>query len=467
MAANALPVQRLREFLRKLPSGARTLLITELERAVLRGDEVPGGDMLLQEVRAAVRDSGERSPRIGNPARTFFRPAEPFLTDAGPERKLPGRIARCTLEPVWNWIARDLVPAETRLYCEEIGRALVATDTPPASVAYPFQALVAERMRAALATADSDDKARRKMSGQIGTPNALGVLRDLVTILCRRSELELIESRLPGHIRDLSDGPLENVKALLDSSLCVQHGLQPYALTMVMNRLAAPWQLIRLAVKAADSDAAARIAATPYAVAVTITLADIELMVEELKADLKLGAPLAVASLLKCIHDAARGVRTELDLPAESPWGRQLAAIRSEISNLLKTEIESVPGRVRRLLRPRTASDGARNLDAGEVAETEAMIEFVGVCRNYAGELAISEMTLRTFQDLQQYLDNGTQALLDGLRGAAEADRPLRKAQVDAAIRFCGKAFGRDYASLLAKAAETAVNAERKVAAKI
>jgi hypothetical protein len=173
-----------------------------------------------------------------------------------------------------------------------------------------------------------------------------------------------------------------------------------------------------------------------------------------------------VASLLKCIHDAARGVRTELDLPADSPWGRQLAAMRSEISDLLKTEIESVPGRVRRLLRPRTPSDGARSLDAGEVAETEAMIEFVGVCRNYAGELAISEMTLRTFQDLQQYLDTGTRALLDGLRGAGDADRPFRKAQVDAAIRFCGKAFGRDYASLLAKAAETAVNAERKVAAR-
>jgi hypothetical protein len=252
MAAGALPVERLREFLRQLPSGARTLLISELERAVLRGDEIPGGDMLLQEVRAAVRDSGERSPRIGNPARTFFRPVEPFLADASPERKLPGRISRSALEPMWNWIARDLVPAETRLYCEEIGRALVVAAVPPDSIAYPFQALVAERMRAALATADSDDKARRKMSGQIGTPNALGDLRDLLAILSSRNELELIESRLPGHIRNLSDGPLENVKALLDSSICAQHGLQPYALIMVVNRLAAPWQLIRLAVKAAD-----------------------------------------------------------------------------------------------------------------------------------------------------------------------------------------------------------------------
>ena len=45
---------------------------------------------------------------------------------------------------------------------------------------------------------------------------------------------------------------------------------------MVMSRLAAPWQLIRLATKAAGSDAAARIAETPYAVTVDIVLAEIE-----------------------------------------------------------------------------------------------------------------------------------------------------------------------------------------------
>ena len=105
-------------------------------------------------------------------------------------------------------------------------------------------------------------------------------------------------------------------------------------------------------------------------------------------------------------------------------------------------------------------------LNADEVSETEAMIEFVGACRNFARELATSEVTLRTFQEIQQYLDTGTRALLDALRAAGDHDRPFRKSQMDAAIRFCGKAFGQDYAALLVKAAETADNAERRVAAK-
>ena len=37
------------------------------------------------------------------------------------------------------------------------------------------------------------------------------------------------------------------------------------------------------------------------------------------------------------------------------------------------------------------------------------------------------------------------------------ADRPFRQSQAEAAIRFCRTVFGADYAGLLAKAAEIAV----------
>jgi hypothetical protein len=45
-----------------------------------------------------------------------------------------------------------------------------------------------------------------------------------------------------------------------------------------------------------------RIAGTPYAVALTMTPADIARSVEELKVDLKAGRNLAVTALLKCIR---------------------------------------------------------------------------------------------------------------------------------------------------------------------
>ena len=46
----------------------------------------------------------------------------------------------------------------------------------------------------------------------------------------------------------------------------------PFALALVATRLKTPWQLIRLATKAAPSKNAADIAATPYAIAVSMVL---------------------------------------------------------------------------------------------------------------------------------------------------------------------------------------------------
>src|SRR5580704_6507278 len=165
--------------------------------------------------------------------------------------------------------------------------------------------------------------------------------------------------------------------------------------------------------------------------------------------------------MLKELHDAARGLRTEIELSVDSAWSRQLAAIRSDISNLLKPEIDATPGQVRRLLRPRPAKEIApRSLvDAIDVDEVEARVEFVSACRNYAGELALSEVTLRAYSELTQYLETGTKVLLDTLRHAGDADRPFRQSQVEAAIRLCRLLFGAEYAELLTKAADVSAHA--------
>ena len=69
-------------------------------------------------------------------------------------------------------------------------------------------------------------------------------------------------------------------------------------------------------------------------------------------------------------------------------------------------------------------------------AEIEALVEFVGACRLFAGELAINEMTQRTLAELQQYLDSGMRALLDGVRGAKPADKTALAALMVALSRF-------------------------------
>jgi hypothetical protein len=462
-------VERLRGFLRELKPGARALLIAELERSLLRGDDINGTEFILAELRRSFRETGLKATRVGDAARLFFQPLEPFLVDDAPDHQHRGRVTRTALDPIWRWISNSLMTEEARTFSDQVERALLNNDGAKAEQLTPgFQDRAVEHIQEALAAVAGDDKARRRLGTQIGTSRAHDDLRAVLGVLMARDGIADLASKLPGHIRTLAGPQLENVKALLDQHASAKSDLFLFALVLVMSRLAAPWQLIRLAKKAAGSTAAARIAETPYALTVTIVLDEVERIVDELAADLKSGRGIAVIALLKDVHDAVRGLRSELDLLGDSAWGRQLAAIRTDISRVLTAEIELVPGRVRRLIRPRSAKEtgGAAGLDPDEISETESLVSFVAACRNYASELAINEVTQRAFNELQQQLDTGTRNLLDGLRGLSEKERPFRQSQVQAAVRLCAPVLGQEYASLLAKAAEVASHeGERKAKA--
>jgi hypothetical protein len=474
MTSDGQSIERLRDYLRALKPEARALLIHELERDLLRDGENTGNELVLQELRRTIRAEHQPVQRIGDAARLFFVPVEPFLIDARADHKRVGRIARVSLEPIWAWLGRDLIPAEAKALAEDINRALLADDQTKADqLVSALHDRAVLRMKEAVAGVGGDDKANRRLGIQVGTPRAMDDVNTMIAVLSMRQRLAAVAQRLPNLIRSFERDQADSMKSLLDSmagqaspdGAGTREDFYLYSLVLLAERLAAPWQLIRIAACAADSDAIARIAETPYAAAVTIVLAELESIVSDLRAELKGGRP--VTSMLKAIHDAARGLRSEIDLSVDSAWSRRVAAIRSEVSGLLKQEIESTIGAVRRLLRPRPAKDipPGSVLDASEISEAAARVEFVDACRHYAGELAVNEITTRCYSDLTAYLETGTKVLLDSLRIAGDADLPFRQSQMEAAIRFCRIVFGGEYAGLLAKAAEVAAQtmpAERK-----
>ncbi len=290
--------------------------------------------------------------------RLFFVLFEPYLVNDAPTRKHRGRISRACLDPIWTWITRDLMAREAKTYTDQVQLLLAANEKNGAEqVARAFQDLAEQRVRECLGSLRGDDRALRKVAGQIGMPHAIEEIREFAAILRVRDALGVIGSRLPPTISNLADEQLENVKALLDSPIGRHRDVFIYALLLVMSRLGSPWQLIRLAIHTAASDVAARIAETPFAVAVDVVLTDLDRMIGKLRNSLKARRGEEVANLLKDIHDAARALHTEIDLSVDSAWGRQLAASRAMVAELLEAEIENLPGQVLRLLRPRPAKE--------------------------------------------------------------------------------------------------------------
>jgi hypothetical protein len=458
------PIERLRDYLAQLPPQSQALLMRQFERAVERGEEVVIANLVLEQLRKIVRgaEEDEARPRTDDPARLTFRPLEPFLAEGNfPVR--PGQIRRASLLPVWQWLGRDGAPEQVREFEAELAKARDTGNSSLIEVATRKFQLAAAQAIVKTATPVPGEDQQRSLA-RVGPPNVVDDLLSIGSVLRAREALETLGGRLPRQLRALGDPQIAAVTSALNVPSLQTPQLLPFALSLIMQRLAAPWQIIRLAIKMAASDDEIRVAATPYGIAVTIALHDLSYLAACLRTDIRRGHFDNVSAQLKALHDGVRGLRTELDLRNDSSWGRQLASIRADISNSLQSEIDSVPGRVRRILRQRADKDisvGAK-IDASEVEETAALIDFVAVCRTYASELAINEVTLRTYSDLQHYVEQSTEGLVQSLRGGDSKGRAYRQMQAKAAIRFCEVLFGQDYASLMNRAAENAVTGERK-----
>lgn len=456
-------IERLTDYLAQLPPQAQALLMREFERALERGQDTAVATLVLDQLRKIVRktEADEAAPpRTDDLSRLLFQVLEPFLVEAGAPIRV-GQVRRSSLAPIWQWLGRDGAPDKLK----ELEAALART---PADSAGQVEAL-ASKLQAVAADAifeltgpGGGDKSRAL--ARVGPPNVIEDLYSTGAVLAVRDAIATLNEKLPRSLRAFGDAQIASVTAALNIPVLQTPQMLPFALSIVVQRMTAPWQIIRLAIKIAASDDEIRVAATPYGVAVTIALHDLSCVAAILRMDIKRGHFDNVAANLKTLHDGVRGLRTELDLRNDSAWGKQLTSIRADISNALQSEIDSVPGRVRRILRQRAEKDippGAR-IDSTEVEETVALIDFVATCRNYASELAINEVTLRTYSDLQQYVERSTEQLVQSLRGADHKVRTYRQQQVQAAIRFCQVLFGDDYASLMSRAAENAATGERK-----
>ncbi|MDB5566295.1 MAG: hypothetical protein JWP84_2861 [Tardiphaga sp.] len=444
-------IDRLREYLAQLPPKSQALLMREYERAIERGEDVKVANFVLELLRGVVRGSEDAvRPRVEDPTRLIFKSIEPFLVEGvGPVR--PGQIRRASLLPIWQWLERDAPDAvrdfETAVAAEpgaaEVERAV-----------RKFQQAAAE-----LITKVTTPGPGGRGTARIGPPHAVEDLPAIGAVLKVREPLDAFAGKLPSVLRTFGESQIASVNSSLNVPSLVTPQVLPFALSLVMQRLAAPWQIIRLAVKIAASDDEIRVAATSYGIAVTMALADLTRVAAHLRTDIKRGKFDSVPEHLKVAHDGVRGLRTELDMRNDSAWGRQMAAIRVEISSTLQSEIESVPGRVRRLQRQRADNESSptAHIDPADVEETAALIDFVAVCRTYASELAINEVTLRTYSDLQQYVEKSTEALVQSLRAGDARVRAYRQMQARAAIRFCQQLFGQEYAALMDRAAESAM----------
>ena len=123
---------------------------------------------------------------------------------------------------------------------------------------------------------------------------------------------------------------------------------------MVAKRLKTPWQLIRLATKAARSKRAADVAATHYGITVAMVLDLLEERRLALRIALKHNRVLIAREILVEIYDTEYALQVRIDEFEESEWGTRLRTIMEAIATLVEAEVNRFPDEVGHVLESRS-----------------------------------------------------------------------------------------------------------------
>jgi len=342
---------RIHEFLQRLTPLTRNCLLTELERLEMCEGELPGSAEILAKLRAEFRKDGSTQNRVGNPSRYFFAPLELVLVDGAPEHGNSGQIQRGSLAAIWEWITRDLLPTMARDYIKKIDELTAASNEREArQVAATFQIKVVKSLEGRLSSPDGAEQTRKKLAAYTASRAAYGDLTKMLSVLRARDALAKFNDALPAAIQKFDDARVAKITALLNAFRKTHAEEIPFALALVAKRLKAHWQLIRLATKAAASKNAADIAATPYAIAVSMVLDRLEDRRSALRIALKNNRVLVSRELLTEIYDTEYALQVRIDLLDQSDWGVRLDSLMTSIATLVEAEVKRFPDNVGHVL---------------------------------------------------------------------------------------------------------------------
>lgn len=336
--------ERVRQYLRQITPQARRNLLAEIERMQMYGETMPGSDVLLIELRAEFRGSGESHDRLGNPSRHFFQPIEALFVNRPSERTNAGQISRGSLSAIWEWISNDLLRTMARDYSEKVREALVKSNAPKArAIATDFQTKVMKSLQGTLGSDEGVTRAREGLAKYTSSHAAIGDLRKVMSALQVRDALDKFTRALPPKIDEFHGKPLANVRGFLDAFAAQHAEAVPFALTIVMKHLKARWQLIRLATSTAQGRGAAVVATSRFALAVPMVLDHLDDARMALKQAMRSDRLQVAKDNLADIYEIEAALHDEINQLETSEWGQRLDSLMAQVAADLESEFHRLP----------------------------------------------------------------------------------------------------------------------------
>jgi hypothetical protein len=236
-------------------------------------------------------------------------------------------------------------------------KLLIAANKPrdAQQAAATFQTKVTKSLEGNLRSPEGAERARSKLAFYTASPSAYGDLVKMMGAFRASEALAKFGAALPETILKFDDAQVGKITALLDSFRKKDPDAVPFALALVGGRLRTPRELMHIATKAARGRNAADIAATPYAIAISMVLDQMDDKRIALRVALKKNRVTIARDVLADIDRTEVALRVGIRELDACEWGTRLGEMRNAISVLVEAEVSRFPDKLGHILEMRNS----------------------------------------------------------------------------------------------------------------
>jgi hypothetical protein len=376
----------LQAFLRRLPSLAAVRLAKAVEVDRLSGGKMLPHDLILDALRPALPEHAGRTP---SPLRLFCRPFEDLLVQTASKEKQKGRIARASLMSIWRWLSHTLIPEAVAVYCSEVKTLVLADRMDEARErANTFRSYVSHEIRHAIA------KDRRAVRVALQHESIVADAEEIALLLTVGREIVEIQTLLPKRVPHLTEELLWALRDIHDRVAASVPDAAPYVACIAMNRLAHPWEALKLPQLVTHQTQDTLISSTDMGLVGDLLFADIEAHGNAVRSARH--PDFDVDWLLENLAqftEASSSIVKQIDMRRDGKWGKRLLKDRAAVAEVMEGFMERAPREVAAMLPvqksgsfgggPKVA-DFSKSVDDEKSERGLRYARLVAGCANYA-----------------------------------------------------------------------------------
>lgn len=412
----------LQRFLGSLPPGTAARLAKAVEVDRLSDGRMLPHDLILDGLRPKLRSA--EPARTLTPTRVFCSPFEDLLTSRPRDGKQKGRIARDSIQPVWNWLETTLAPEAMVAYVAGVKEAVLGYHREVAmSCAAELWPAAAEAILAALAD-EAGAKAARRV---LGSEAALHDAREMALMLSVGPEILEVQAQLEKPVTRMTDDLLWPLRDIYTRIIEKTPDAAPYVAVIVMARLERPWEALKLPLFVSRQSQDTLISSTDMGLVGEVLFSDLDHYLSVIRAARPVQFDVdAVCGALAGFAELSMGLVKEVEMRRDGKWGQRLMKSRATVAEALEVFMEKAPREIFAALPTHRASyrggpvspDLVKAPDPEKRARALDYARLVAGCRPFAQAASFAAALKNASDEIRIGLNLYNEELLRELRAA-------------------------------------------------